>query len=1220
MTERSHSKAERLLRLEQILLAYPEGLRKAEIARKLGVHRATVGRYIKELSLRIPVWQDDNLFGINRDDYLTHVRLTIHESMALHLAARLMATRTDKHNPHAAAALRKLGQALDKFAPLVSRHLLASAEVMDDDARRHDPVYLEVLETLTQAWSQGRMVHLWHRHQSGQVYEYDFAPYFIEPYAIGRTTHVLGWRDPPKDVRTFKLERIQRIEMIKPARPYTIPEEFDPRARLADAWGIWTTEAEPVEVVLKFHPRVAARVQETQWHRSERPEELPDGSLLWRARIAEPKEMLPWIRGWGADVEVLEPEALRAALVQETRRLAAVYGLQPIPTYQLLWAKTDRKDRTQTHPLICHLIDVAQVAMALWQEAWTDSLRAQFAAALDLDPDSAGRLVAFWAGLHDLGKASPCFQRKHKPAQASLAEAGLAFPPLFVREPCPHGTLSADVLRALLETETHLPRRLAGKVARAVGGHHGAWPHPWHLDALKDAQKGDDAAWGTLRRDLLQVLQNLLRPPTVERLGSTPEEENALLTLLSGLTTTADWIGSMERFFPYVAAPVDPARYAERAAVQAQQALAKLGWTGWRPPTEETAFHDLFLFSPRPMQEAVIRLARRLERPALVIIEAPTGAGKTEAALYLADHWARTCRQRGLYIAMPTMATSNQMFVRVQDVLRRRYPQNLVNLHLIHSQARWRDDMQSLYLETFDEGQGGTVAAMAWFLPRKRSLLAPFGVGTVDQALLSVLQARHFFVRLLGLSHKTIIFDEVHAYDTYMSTIFRRLLAWLRAIGASVVILSATLPAQTRRELLQAYVGRQDVPLPQVSYPAVTWATSEKVGAEPLESPADRIVTLEWIEREPEAIADRLRDDLRDGGCAAVICNRVGRAQKVYKAIRDAKIVLPEDLILFHARFPFAWREEVEDEVLGRFGKKGRRPQKAVVVATQVIEQSLDLDFDLMVSDLAPLDLILQRAGRLHRHARNNRPASLSAPRLLIAAPGEKDGAPDFGPDVYIYERYVLLRSYLALRQRERLVLPAETEALIEAVYGDESPLPADLTPAWTAALESARQQMERRRQDEQNQAGRRLIPEPDYRRLLSASEVWLEEDKPELHRALQALTRLIPPGVSLVCLHQTAKGLSPRPDGNGPLVDLTESPSPDLTKELSRYTITVTHRSVVDYFLDQPVPTGWREHPLLHNHRVAIFTDGVCILTGTPYLLRLSRELGLEITKEEAL
>jgi CRISPR-associated endonuclease/helicase Cas3 len=229
--ERSAKKAERLIQMEQMLLAHPEGLRRAGIARRLGVHRSTVGRDIDELSLRVPIWEDGNLLGINRDDYRVDVRVTLHEAMALHLAARLMATRTDKHNPHAGAALRKLGLALERLAPLVSRHLLASADVMDDEAQRHDPLYLDVLETLTRAWSQERMVRLWHKHEpSGRVYEYTFAPYFIEPYAVGQTTHVIGWREPPGALRTFKLERVQRVELTDES--YTIPDDFDPRAKL----------------------------------------------------------------------------------------------------------------------------------------------------------------------------------------------------------------------------------------------------------------------------------------------------------------------------------------------------------------------------------------------------------------------------------------------------------------------------------------------------------------------------------------------------------------------------------------------------------------------------------------------------------------------------------------------------------------------------------------------------------------------------------------------------------------------------------------------------------------------------------------------------------------------------------------------------------------------------------------------------------------------------
>ena len=324
--ERATGKAERLLQIEALLLAHPEGLTQAEIARRLGVNRSTIYRYLPDLG-RFSVYETDNgRLAIDRDHYLTRVRLTLHEAMALHLAARLMATRTDKHNPHAASALRKLGLALERLAPLIFHHLAASADVMDDEAQRYDPVYMEVLETLTRAWSQGQIVHLWHRHESGRVYEYDFAPYFIEPYAVGQTTHVIGWREPPGAVRTFKLERIQRIELTP--QPYTIPEDFDPHEKLADAWGIWYTEAEPVEVVLRFHPRVAHRVRETRWHRNEQTEEQPDGSLIWRAQVAEPQEMVPWIRGWGADVEVVGPPGLRERMAGEARRLAETYDWQ----------------------------------------------------------------------------------------------------------------------------------------------------------------------------------------------------------------------------------------------------------------------------------------------------------------------------------------------------------------------------------------------------------------------------------------------------------------------------------------------------------------------------------------------------------------------------------------------------------------------------------------------------------------------------------------------------------------------------------------------------------------------------------------------------------------------------------------------------------------------------------------------------------------------------
>ncbi len=260
-----------------------------------------------------PSIYEDDLDGgklkVDRDADLMRTAFSLHEIAALHMATRLLATHMDKHNPHAASALRKLGMALARLDRNVSTHLLRSADLMDEASSYRDPVYLRVLETVTVAWSAGCLVRIEYRKDDGRVNEYAFGPYFVEPYAPGHSAYVIGRRDPPGDVRTLKIERIRSAVLTQ--ERYTIPEAFDACALLQDAWGIWTSEGEPVEVVLRFHPRVARRVCENRWHRSQSLEEQPDGAVIWRARIAEPQEMLPWVRGWGADVEVLAPERLR---------------------------------------------------------------------------------------------------------------------------------------------------------------------------------------------------------------------------------------------------------------------------------------------------------------------------------------------------------------------------------------------------------------------------------------------------------------------------------------------------------------------------------------------------------------------------------------------------------------------------------------------------------------------------------------------------------------------------------------------------------------------------------------------------------------------------------------------------------------------------------------------------------------------------------------------
>jgi CRISPR-associated endonuclease/helicase Cas3 len=1216
---RGMTKAERLREMERLYVQHRNGFTDAELAERFGVDRTTVFRDRRELEIEIPFTETEaGRWAIDRMRYLSSIRVNLTEALALYLAARRMSRHTRTHQAHVVSALEKLAAALKQ--PMTEHLVKTATSIADQDPQ---PERLSVLESLTRGWAEHIKVRITHRALSAKrSMTYVISPYLIEPSLWSDGTYVVGYSEVHNGLATFKVERIESANLT--TEPFVPPDDFDEQELLRFAWGIWYSDKEPARVKLKFTGREAVRrLKESIWHPTQRIHDNDDGSCTWEAQVAEPVEMLPWIRGWGADVEVLAPEGLREALTTEAYKMALLYQLDdvtPPPLYQRLWGKTDPKTG-QVHPLVCHMLDVAQVAWALWREALTPSVRDQFSDALSLEQEAAGRVIAFWAALHDLGKASPCFQRKYAPAQAELSKAGLSFPRLFSRESCPHGTISAQVLEPLLEAETGLPRRIAKHIARAVGGHHGEWPIRNDLDALRSSQLGDES-WQAVRHEIFETFVTLFDPPSVQQLGDTLQE-NAFLMLLSGLVSAADWIGSIQKHFPYTDAPVDPARYVETAKERAHHTLHTLGWVGWQPPEQPLSFQHLFPFPPLPMQEAVIALARDLKEPSLVIIEAPTGSGKTESALYLAGCWAYVGQQRGMYVAMPTMATSNQMFSRVREFLRRRYPDALVNLQLIHSQARWRDDMQDLVLKTFDDQEGDTLAAMAWFLPHKRSLLASFGVGTVDQALLSVLQARHFFMRLFGLGHKTVIFDEVHAYDTYMSTIFQRLLSWLRAVGASVVVLSATLPTQTRRQLLDAYLGTdgaKNMADLDVSYPAVTWAGENGPGTVPLPAPLDRRIALEWVEREPWAIAQCLKSELQEGGCAAVICNTVGRAQEIYRTLRDVDIVPASDLVLFHARFPFAWRDGIENRVLNDFGKepRGGRPSKAIVVATQVIEQSLDLDFDLMVTDMAPVDLILQRAGRLHRHKQEGRPGPLALPRLLIAAPAVCEGVPDFEKSVYVYEPYVLLRSYLALQKHKELALPSGTVDLIEAVYDDEDTGLSSVSGPLAEALQEARKRMERNQAKEQDEARRRLIAGPDNRRLMNISEALLEEEKPELHQALQALTRLIPPNISLVCLHRVGDGLFLEPDGSGSTVDVSQPPSPELTQELARHTITVSHWPTLSYFRAEPIPEGWRKHALLHTHRLVVFQDGICELKGTPYSLRLSREFGLEIADKE--
>ncbi|MBI3978205.1 MAG: CRISPR-associated helicase Cas3' [Chloroflexi bacterium] len=936
--------------------------------------------------------------------------------------------------------------------------------------------------------------------------------------------------------------------------------------------------------------------------------------------------------------------------------------------YRLFWAKTHRRTGAW-HPLICHMIDVAVVVEAMWREVLSPAARRRFSVGLGLDEAAAGRWVVFVAGLHDIGKLSPGFALQEPAMAERIRRSGM---------PCPtgvrwaaHGAVTTLKLPHILTDQFKMPRGVASSIAVATGGHHGIFAGDRELDALIDADYGT-RAWDEARAAVAKELADVLRlpidaPPTVIQ---TPTA-----MMLAGLIAVADWIASNEAYFPYAvpdlaATPaVDAVAYATTARGRAYTALERLGWTGWMPPISPRTFEELFPGkAARPLQVGAALVAESIAEPSLCIVEAPMGEGKTEAAMYLADRWNAVLGQRGCYFALPTQATSNQMFDRVRSFLAERFPHDLVNLQLIHGHAALSAAFQELRMgadQVFQSDRidgvyadhrvptdlAGIVAG-EWFTYRKRGLLAPFGVGTVDQALLGVLKTPHVFVRLFGLGSKTVIVDEVHAYDTYMTTLLERLLNWLGALRTSVVLLSATLPSARRQSLLQAYaagLGRPPTgPMPAERYPRITWVTRSVLDARHVvaSGQSSKNVTVRWLDGAlPEEegarflLGEELSHALAAGGCAVVICNTVHRAQQVYRALKPffggvADDGLPE-CDLLHARFLFEERDRREKRVILRFGKPDatvtvaegqtatvRRPWRAVLVATQIVEQSLDLDFDLMVTDLAPVDLVLQRLGRLHRHdrrAHGHRPARLAEPQLWILRPETLDGdVPGFGRgSEAVYDPHVLLRSWLVLKGRQIVELPKDVEPLVEAVYDDAQSCPADLSPALQARWRETRQWLDQDTTREKREALKRWLQPPWFRgELADLTADARAEDAPDFHVEHQALTRLAEPSVSVVFLHGTPEHPSLDAGGREP-VELKARPDARQAEQLLRRSLTISDKRVVFDLLRMEPPAGWRRSALLRHERLLTLDDTGRVPVGR-HVLHLDENVGLVVESPE--
>ena len=763
------------------------------------------------------------------------------------------------------------------------------------------------------------------------------------------------------------------------------------------------------------------------------------------------------------------------------------------------WGKAHASDqREHFHRLAFHSLDVAAAGAELLT---VDARLLQRIATLSgCTAESLRRVLPFLLALHDLGKFSEPFQEMmpdlvaelQGPRQARLCRfrhdtlGYLLWRAWASRHPSPEETSLLFELHSFAAPSGPLTDRndvdaLMQSWMAALLGHHGKPPEDGVLppDVFKAfhgapvARSRQDAASFAI------AAKTLLAPGA---LVSETDDLDVLLVQMkraswwvAGFAILCDWIGSDTKFFPYETQVRALEDYWPDARVRAKEAVRESGLFQSTPRSFSSigALFPGIAERPTPLQSAASSVDLGIG-PQLFVLEDLTGSGKTEAALILAQRLMSSGRCDGLFFALPTMATANAMDARLRPLLSSLF-EGKPNYLLTHSGPRLTEE-DRLHLgdrrsesgadDSYGRGEQETATntATAWLSDgRKKALLAELGVGTIDQALLAALQSKHAALRLLGLQRHVLVVDEVHACDAYMLGILCALLRMQAGMGGSAILLSATLPLSQRQKLTQAFakgLGEKSPATPASSaYPLLTGFGTGRIVEQPVAPRAGSPRTLQVGSLTSiDAALDLILAAVRSGQCACWVRNSVADAIEAYEAI-SAKLG-PAQVTLFHARFALGDRLRIEQRVVDRFGLRGTATERRgqVVIATQVVEQSLDIDFDVMVSDLAPIDLLIQRAGRLQRHPEKH--GGRIAPILQVLAPAFAEDPPaswltgTLRRTAFVYDDPgVLWRTARELHRRGRLVLPEDARALVEAVHGLES---GDDVPAALAKKSSA--------------------------------------------------------------------------------------------------------------------------------------------------------------------
>lgn len=938
-----------------------------------------------------------------------------------------------------------------------------------------------------------------------------------------------------------------------------------------------------------------------------------------------------------------------------------------------VWAKTGG----QTHwlPLEQHLEDSRLMAELLY-DRWLPRQVKERWERLETSPGSMRRLAVFLAATHDVGKAAPAFAAQSATLVELARQHGLASHTKEElrddRLALPHALISQ--LAATDWWRSHgLSEDDAIALASVLGAHHGrpVPDAPFGTAAVPRDEGLGREAWAQIRREFLDVMAERTGVAGDIAAGQIPLPPLPVLVELSGLVIVADWLASNTELHPLfeLGTVSSPVTVHQRSDV----AWHRIDFPSpWHPSSPTQDVHGLYRArfqwdtntSPHAAQRTTAELARRHD-VGMLFLETSTGGGKTEASLVAAEIIAAARGSQGIIVALPTQATTNAMFGRVASWIENlpSPPQEVSAwaLSLGHGRAHLNPAFAELvdqvrYFEASlpnsqdfapmgDEqdrdgrGEPNNAVAHPWFLGAKRRLLANFSVVTIDQILMAALQRRHLMLAHTALSGKVVIIDEAHASDSYMNVYLDSALSWLGAYEVPVIVLSATLTPRRRREMIAAYAPHRNDEVEQLTidpaaYPLVTLVPRDDKPIQQVlvaETSPGREVEWAWMADDISTIVSRVMDAIADGGCALVIRNTVRDAQATAEAFAQAGVTP----ILNHASFMAVDRAANDERLRILFGKQvDERPRQAVVVATQVVEQSLDIDFDLVVSDLAPMDLLIQRIGRLHRHQRV-RPSGLAHARIHLLATVAGDQPPQASTgSVAVYGEHPLLRTAATLLEHgTRIRIPEDVALLVYRALGEEPVGPT----VWADRMELAAD-IEARKQDASREKAKVwCLPRYTHR---SGSELgeWQVSSNDGDETAMAASVRDSQPTLEVIVVPLLPDGEAAiRPpwltndDTCADILDTSTLPSDDLAREIATWTVRLPTR-LTRWTLDACIKAidsdprtkrwAWRSHvllkgelflPMLLAAEATALTTQVSI-NDTAHTLRYSPQRGLEV------